>query len=608
MERVRVIAASEEEALKLGQKELAAKTGEKIEPAALTVKLVEEKKGLLGFGRKKIYQVALKDRGLSRREEGFLDMAVEDISIDGEFAVKINDDGVFLRVSPPEGKGKAVHYQQIKTTLDKKEIVEVDWQKVQSVLQDATDEWVKIAPRKPELDRDGKAEIEISKDKLKAFISYSPALGGKSLSTADLFNKLADAGVKYGIKGEKLEQIIKNRNPVEHLLIAEGSPPVPGKDAELIYHFEQKTESIGTEREDGSIDFYELGLITNVQPGDLLVTKKEAEPGKPGKAVTGEEIPPPRPRDIGLPSGKNVKKQDDHTLVAGIAGQVVLDGNRVHVLPVYEVDGDVDLSTGNIDFVGNVIIKGNVKEGFKVKAQGNVEIRGNVTGADIEARGKIIIHKGYIGKGNRRITAGGDVIVKFVENGIITTEKNIIVADAVMHSQLTAGESIEVTMKKGLLVGGVYKARNRIKANIIGSALATNTYLEVGIDPELKARIRNLKEGIKKDQLNLTKLKKAIIILDKLKKEGQLTQEKELLYGRLEKTVERLKKMIAEKRGEIEDIKEKMKIVENGYIAAGKKIFPGVKMTIGNSHLNIHDEMGPSKFIESEGEVRQVAL
>jgi len=609
MESLRVSAASEKEALVKAKEELETRTGNKLAIDDLTVELLEENRGFLGFGRKKVYQVTVKNKGISQGEAELLEQAIEEISIDGYFAIKIDDQGVFLRVLPPEGDGQPVDYQEIRKALENKEIIDVDWREVQSVIRDAADEWIKIAPRRPELDKDGRAEVEISRDKLKAFLSYYPDLGGRKLTTENVLKELENAGVIYGIKEEIIGQLIENRKHVEHLLIAEGDSPVPGKDARLIYHFEQKTESIGTEREDGSIDFFNLGLITNVQPGDILVTKKNAETGKPGTGVTGEEIPPPEPRDKNLPSGKNVLKKDENTLIAEMAGQIVIDENRIHILPVYEVSGDVDLTTGNIDFIGNVVIRGDVKEGFNIKAQGNIEIKGNVTGANIQALGKVIIYKGFIGKGKTQITAGGDVMVKFVENGIISTRKNITVIDAIMHSQLTAGESIEVVRKKGLLVGGIYRAGNRITANIIGSILGTATYLEVGIDPELRKQIGDLEEDVKKARISLHKSEKAINILNKVKeKEGHLPQEKELLFKRLIITAKRLEKMINQKETEIATLHEEIRFMEGGYIAVNKRIFSGVRLTVGSFQYNVQDEMGPTKFIEYEGKVEKIAL
>src|SRR5690554_3626222 len=272
---VMIKADNSEEAKKTGLKELKKVTGKEIDAGMLLVELIEEKRGFLGLkkGDRK-YRVSINEK-LSKREADFLDVTMETIKVDGRYKIKIVDEGVFLKVISPEGKGREVRYLEVKEGIEKKGIVEVDWQQVKELINESQDEWGVIAPRKPELDRDAEVQIELSKDKLKAFISYKPAYGGKELTAADLRRLLGENGIVHGIKNDQLEDLIEERKETKSVLIAEGSPPEEGKDAELVYHFEQNKESVGTRREDGSIDFYNLGLINNVQPGEVLVVKKD---------------------------------------------------------------------------------------------------------------------------------------------------------------------------------------------------------------------------------------------------------------------------------------------------------------------------------------------
>ncbi|HLV10044.1 MAG TPA: FapA family protein [Halanaerobiales bacterium] len=604
---VMIKANNSEEAQKIGLKELQKITGRKIETGMLSVELIEEKKRFFGLkkGDKK-YRVYINEK-LSKREADFLDVTMETIKVDGRYKIQVTEEGILLKIIPPEGKGQEVRYLEVKEGLEKSGIVEVDWQLVQELVNQPKDEWKVIAPRKPELDRDAEVELEISKDKLKAFISYKPAYGGKKLSADDLKRLLEEKGIVYGIKNDQLEELIEERKETKRVLIAEGRPPEEGKDAELIYNFEQNKESVGTRREDGSMDFYNLGLINNVQAGELLVVKKDPEPGKPGKAITGEELSAPTPRDRKLPRGKNVEIKDEHNLVSKIAGQVVVEREKVHVLPIYEVRGDVDLSTGNIEFVGNVVVRGSVTEGFSVKADGNVEIRGHVSIADIEAGGDVVIYKGFIGKNKSQIKAGGDVRVRFVENGYISAGGTIYVSEAVMHSKLNAGEAIEIKEKKGLLVGGESRARSKIDTNIIGSSLATNTLVEAGIDPELKNRMKELNEEINQEEQNLLKARKAVEILERIKKQtGKLPEQKKIMYGQLQKTREELRNSVEEKEQELRYLKERANI-RGAFVAAKKKVYPGARIVIGSSQLNVRNDMAqPVKFVEEDGEIRKV--
>lgn len=582
----------------------------KFDESNLSVSLLKEVKGMLGLRtKKKIYQV-IYDNEMKKIEEQFLDIAMDTISVDGSFKIKVVDDGIYLKVIAPQGEGKRVQYSDIKSELDNKEIVEVDLQQVRELINKGDDEWGLIAPRKPELDRKAEVVVSISDDKLKAFANYIPALGAKKLTVGDFKNIIKEQGIVFGLKEERIKQVIEQRKQIESVLIAEGIAPVDGKDASLVYHFERKADSIGTKREDGSMDYYDLGLITNVEPGDVLITKKDPEPGDPGKGVTGETIQAPKSKDIKLPRGKNTEIKDEHTLIAKTAGQVVIDEReKVMVLPVHEVKGDVDLTTGNIDFIGNVVITGNVTEGFSIKAEGNVEVRGNVSMADIEAGGDVVIKHGFIGKNKSKILAKGNVNVMFVENAYIKAGKDINISDAAMHSQLIAGNNIEVKEKKGLLVGGVTKARSKIEANIIGSSLATTTVLEAGVDPELKLKIKRTEEEIKKAKTNLVKAVKAIKILEKYKEQSNgLPEQKVLMLYQLQKTENQLNRSIDDKQEMLDILYEKLEIAEHGYIQAKKKVYPGTKMTIGHAQLMVHNEMSGCKFIEQDGEITQLSI
>jgi uncharacterized protein len=603
IDKIRIEASNKEEALSIAKARFSDIMNRDINVEELTLSLIKNKKGFLGIGSKKVYEAFFK----KKKDEIFLEN-LEEINIDGDYKIRVSDDGIYVKIISPEGSGEPVYFLELKKELLKKEFIEVDYELIQWAIREANEEWIKIAPRKAELDRDGEIKLEIFDNKMKANISYYPELGGKKLSYKDIKEILKLNGVVFGIKEEKINLILKENEVRENVLIAEGKEAIPGKDAQFIYHFDANKESIGTKRADGSIDFYDLGLINSVKPGDLLVSKKDPEPGKPGITVTGEEVLPSSPKDKSLPVGKNVEAKDDYSLISSIAGQVIMEGNKVHVLPIYEISSNVDLSTGNIDFNGNVLIKGDVMEGFKIKAAGNVEVKGHVFAADIDSGGEVLIAKGFIGKNKSHVNAIGDVKIKFVENAFIKSEKNIIISDAIMHSQLTAGEKIEVKGNKGLLVGGVCRAGKEIEANIIGSALATQTLLEVGLDPDIKRRFNELEVSVKQNQINLNKSNKAINILEKIKNKGNLPQKKEIMYYKFLKTSKKLEKLIQEQREEYDILEEKLNIGGHGRIKANDRVYSGVKLIVGKSQYAVQDVLHHLSFIEEDGEVRQISL
>ncbi|MEW6202376.1 MAG: FapA family protein, partial [bacterium] len=269
---------------------------------------------------------------------------------------------------------------------------------------------------------DGYAEVSISKDKMETTIIFSPPKGGRDVEMDTALAALAAAGVKYGIKQDALENMIAQRWYNEKVLVAEGKPAENGEDGRVEYLFNVEASTPRpTIAEDGSVDFYELNVVQNVRAGEPLAIKTPPTPGKDGINVFGETIPAKQGKDIPFPAGKNVEfsSENPNMLIAEIAGQPRLQQNRIHVLPVYEVQGDVDFSTGNINFVGDVIVTGGVLEGFTVKADANITIMGPVGGAYLDAGGSVFLNKGMHGQDKGSITAGEDVTAKFLEHVMV---------------------------------------------------------------------------------------------------------------------------------------------------------------------------------------------
>lgn len=287
---------------------------------------------------------------------------------------------------------------------------------------------------------------------------------------------LAQHGVVYGIDATAVLQAA-HYPPAEPVLVAQGVAPQAGADARITYYF-RAGQAAGKplELDDGSVDHRELGTIENVNRGQVLATKTPPGMGMPGKSVLGEEIPARDGRDAHLRAGQAVSLSEDALhILALIDGQPQVDGSRISVKPIITINGDVDYSTGNINFQGTVRVGGNVLPGFMVKATQDIEIGGLVEGASLEAGGKVSVKGGV--RQHAVITAHGDITVKFVDSeSTLTTRANLVIVESAMHSNLTAGLAIKVGRK---LIGGTAQAGEFVSAEQIGVTGGTHTYLDV---------------------------------------------------------------------------------------------------------------------------------
>jgi hypothetical protein len=457
---------------------------------------------------------------------------------------------------------------------------------------------------------DAELHIKKSDDKMKAYVDYIPSQGcGTDFDAQKLINKLKEENVVYGIKKDSINEIIKSNTVIEDLLIAEGKEPKPGTDGELNFHFEYESKHVGSFREDGSMDFHDLDIVNNVTKGEKLVSKKEAVPGEAGRNVAGAEISPKQPKDPSLPKGENTKINEDNVLTSTAVGHVSYNNDKVNVQKVYKVKGDVDFNTGNIDFLGNVFIEGNITEGFEVKAKGEIHVRGNVEASHLKSDGDIIINKNFIGKSKGEIECGGDLKAKSIQNGIVSCKGDIYIKDAIMHSKIHAAGKIELTGHKGLIVGGEVRASKEINANLIGSSLATKTIVSAGLDPKTRDKHHNAQEELTESKSNLEKTEKAIKILGQIKEQrGNLPKEKAQMLKRLVNTREDLIEKIDKNKKIVKELSEKIANAIDGKIVAKRKIYPGVKIQIGNYYREVEDTHTRTVFKIKEGELCRFGL
>lgn len=524
---------------------------------------------------------------------------------DSYVAFEFRSDGVYAKAHI---KGSPLDFSQVIEEIERRKLKEVDTDQVIKVVEGSPD-FIKIAPVQPkEVLKDGRCHVEVSQDEMKATVKVEPPFGGKPVTEEEVKAALKEAGVVIDIDQEELSQIVSagQFHPCETSVT--GYPPTRGQDASLEYLFSREKKGAGPkELEDGRVDYKELGAVQNVRKGDVLVIKHPPGLGSPGMTVTGKEIPPASGKDLVLSAGKNTEiSEDGLKLIAAIDGQPVMQGNKICVLPVYEVPGDVDLSVGNIDFVGNVIVRGKVLSGMTVKAQGEVDIYGNVEDATIDAKGNVRIRNGVTGHGKAVIRTGSNINVRFAENATLIASNDIKVGEALMHCQVRCGGKVDVGGRKGLIVGGVIKAGEQVHARIIGNKLATQTVIEVGIDPQLREELQNVRHQIEHEQESLQKTQRALETLKNLQKAaGSLPQEKQEFMLKLTRTQFQLMakiKQLTVRRHELEELTKKK---AGGKISVSDTIFSGVSITIGDASLVIKDEKRYVTLTEKDGEIKE---
>jgi uncharacterized protein (DUF342 family) len=450
--------------------------------------------------------------------------------------------------------------------------------------------------------------ISITEDRMSAFLQcIEPDSAGKITKTG-LVGLLQLNGVVAGLNEEALTTFCNQ--PLAYvtspLLVAQGTSPVDGIDGYIdnIFSLENNKRK-PLQLEDGSVDYRELLQLNNAAKGQLVAQRILPTAGTPGQTVTGEGVPAKDGKEARFNQGKNVViEQDKMKMYAVIDGLVTqTDKGKLNVFPVYEVNGDVDYHIGNIDFIGNVVVRGNVLSGFKVKAAGDIRITGGVEGAELEADGSIDIASGIFAGNKGFVKAGVDVKSSFMQEANVTAGQDILVSQSILHSNVRAGRGVHCKGTNGLIVGGSIQAGELIVARTIGNTMSTATVLEVGVAPELRAEMQQLRASIRSINENMDKTDKALHILDQMAVAGTLTPDKLELRSKLISTKRTSTEELAVAKERIFEIESSLDNIKKAMVEISGTVYSGSKIVIGRYTRFIKDSTTRVAFQLQGGEI-----
>lgn len=577
-------------------------------------------KGVFGIGKKdftvKVYKSKVKEdffQDIMASEElagevGSLDIIEEVKDRDSEVFLRVVQEGVILKISKPIGKGKKASEKEVINIIESRGVTNYDITIVRKAIKECNEEYTRVGEMPINVVNDSSANVQISSDKMKAYLILTPPKpGGFDLELDELRNILKNNSVVVGIKEDILTRLIDYPIYNEPILIAEGLKTRNGRDAEVSYNFNTE-KKIELHEEDGKVDFKNLNIVQNVVAGQILATKEPATEGEAGRTVTNEILPARPGKDIALAPGKNTALTEDGlSIVSEKNGQVNILAGKVNVDEVLTIPGDVNLKVGNITFLGNVIIQGNIEDGFSVAAQGNIEVHGSVGKCNLDAEGDIIVSQGIMGKNEGTIRTGKNLYAKFIENvKYIDVGEGVHVQDGIMHSFIDATKEIACVGKRATIVGGRLRSGELVKSKTIGSTAGTETIIEVGIDPKKRQKMVELNEEREAAYKEIQLVEANFHNLENQKKQlrDKFPPEKLETYNKLKEEINHYNEIISKTNEEIEEINQYLSMLKNkGKIIASKVVHPQVKLYIKNAFLQIRTEYKKVEFVLENEEI-----
>lgn len=349
--------------------------------------------------------------------------------------------------------------------------------------------------------------FRITPDGMKASLAIHPPLPDScSLMTEDVDELLLEAGITYGLDTEKVaeakEYVQEGLIEFNTIAIAKGRECGPSEDAYLKFKIEIGPIA-GQLLKDGSIDFRERRVMVPVNEGDVLAIKIPAQPGTPGVNIFGEEIEATPGKDIVVKTKGDAEFSSETMEVVATAGGVlsVVQGNTIKVSSRQKIQGDIDFSVGNVESGNCLVITGSVQPGFKVKAEGDIEIGGTVSSASVDGQANVVIKGGITGQ-KTKISGEGDVDILFVEQGEIRAGGICVVRKQSYYSLVHAGGDIRCK-RDSIVVGGEIVSAGSISLGDVGSEKADPSLVAAGVVPERLEQHRRQKVQLIELQENI---------------------------------------------------------------------------------------------------------
>ncbi len=323
-----------------------------------------------------------------------------------------------------------------------------------------------------------------SQDAMRAFLYVSDSAEDGYPGKEELLAELNNHGVIHGINTATLEVMAKTKTRNVYVEVAQGDFPVPGTPGRIEILIDVSNKGKPRKIAGGRVDHHDISYVVNVTKGTPLVKHIPSVPGKPGMTVFQVPIEPMPVPDKPLIAGRGTKISPDNAniLIADINGAILVSSDgEIDVIDSKVVSGNIDYSTGDIRFSGNLRITGTVRAGFEVEAEGDCFISGNVEDAKIICRQDIEIIGGAIGATKALLKCAGSIKVKHVANFNVQAGEDIHILEDSLHCTLSA----EGSVKAKTIVGGSVSAWKIIEAESIGAEAEPKTIVDLGGQHEL---------------------------------------------------------------------------------------------------------------------------
>lgn len=365
-----------------------------------------------------------------------------------------------------------------------------------------------------------------------------------------VLDEVIDALVAQGIAPQTIqmtaiEAALARKASLDGMVVALGQPPVKGAGPVI-----ERTTALDAVRDSEGMRDAQARLM--VRKGQVFAAVTFRDPGRAGVDVTGRVLPAPPGPLPPISVGDGVALRDATLFIANHDGIPEIDGFQVTLRKALIIDGNVNLATGNVHFVGPVTINGTIEAGATVEVHGDLKVTGMIEAAFVKVGGNLAVTGGIVTNEHGRLRVTGDLTADFIENSTVSCDGSVHVARTIMASDVSAAGRIVLTRPDSVVAGGELVAGSEIRCGNLGRPSGPPTVVQVGVDPKAARRLgrHRHRRGLVAAYLDAKKLLKRELGRKKAAQKAKRHQQAEASLperiARAEALILRLDRLLAE--------------------------------------------------------------
>ncbi|OPX45354.1 FapA family protein [Clostridium thermobutyricum] len=244
---------------------------------------------------------------------------------------------------------------------------------------------------------------------LEVFLKEDKIIKANRYTLEEVLFILNKSGIKIGIQNENIQKLLDKNDMKLSGIFALGVNSINDNE-DIVKPLFFKENKIVNDR----IDYRNKNNINMVRKGECIGKIIRGELGKDGQDVYGEIIHRKIKKTLKIIC-KNGCYINGDEIIATIDGKFDYKKNTFNVSKVLEINKDINMESGNIQFIGNLCINGSVGVGMTVASGDTMIIKGNAESAKVVSKKDAFID-GSVIQSTVLVGVKDENLLEYIEN------------------------------------------------------------------------------------------------------------------------------------------------------------------------------------------------